>query len=189
MIPFGRDKGKIMKKVTAMITVLLICIVSMTGCFRDCIEEDDRNNIIDALTDEDLIPDSWEYIDYKKDVEDLLPTGDARGYYYIYKDEDNQYHTVYMTDLSYENDTTYGDNEIKITGGKAYFLIKISGAEVIKNTENVSGKTYTSYDINTSDYDCDTYLLHYDNFLVFETEKMVAEQVLYYDDTATQPAT
>ena len=49
-----------MKKVTAMITVLLICIVSMTGCFEECIEEDDRNNIIDALTDEDLIPDSWE---------------------------------------------------------------------------------------------------------------------------------
>ena len=189
MIPFVRDKGKIMKKVTAMITVLLICIVSMTGCFEECIEEDDRNNIIDALTDEDLIPDSWEYIDYKKDVEDLLPTGDARGYYYIYKDEYNQYHTVYMTDLSYENDTTYGDNEIKITGGKAYFLIKISEADVIKYTQTVSDSTYTSYDINTNGCDCDTYLLHYDNFLFFETEKMVAEQVLYYDDTATQPAT
>ena len=163
-------------------------LVLLTGCMKVLIEEEDRDNIIDALSNEGIIPDNWEFIDYQKECDWLLPTGDATGYDYIYKDEDDKYYTVYMTDLSYEKNTYYGDNEIFIEGGEIYYLIRISECDVTITTEAFSsGNTYTSYEINTIDYDSEKYILHYDKFInIFQTDDLVIEPVIYYNEEETQ---
>ncbi|MGN1480885.1 hypothetical protein [Porcipelethomonas sp.] len=173
------------KKFLIIISAMLFLL---TGCMDVLIEEKDRNNIIDVLSDEGIIPDSWEFIDYQKECDWMLPTGDATGYDYIYKDEDDKYYTVYMTDLSYEKDTYYGDSEIFIQGGETYYLIRISECDVTMTTETFSsGNTYTSYAINTVNYDYEKYILHYDKLInVFRTDNLIIEPVIYYDEEVIQ---
>lgn len=175
------------KKILSVFSVLFAALISMSGCMEEAIEEDDRNNIIDALSDEDIIPENWEFVDYERNCDWFLPTGDALGYDYIYKDENEKYYTVYMTDLSYEEDIYYGDNEISIKGGETYYLIEVSECDLSIETETFSyGNSYTTNSINTNNYDCEKYILYYDKFLFIQTDDLVVEPVIYYDEEETQ---
>lgn len=168
--------------------LISVMLVLLTGCMKELIEEEDRNNIIDALSDEEIIDDSWEFVDWETEYDSLLPTFDAIGYNYIYKDEEERYYTVNMDTLSYPSDNYYGDNQVFMEGGETYFFIEISECDLtIMNETYSNGNAYTWYEINTAGYDCEKYLLHYDKFInIFRTDDLVIEPVVFYDDEETQ---
>lgn len=51
-----------MKKILSVIGIMLL-IVFNTGCGKELIEEEQRDEIIKTLENENLIDDSWSYVD------------------------------------------------------------------------------------------------------------------------------
>ena len=91
-----------MKKILSVIGIMLL-IVFNTGCGKELIEEEQRDEIIKTLENENLIDDSWSYVDLVIDG-GSLPLGRIMSYNYGYKDINDNYYIVNIDTLSYEKD-------------------------------------------------------------------------------------
>lgn len=170
-----------------LIMIIPAIMILLTGCMKELIEEDIRNNIIDTLSDEEIINSEWEFVDWQKECDEFLPTGDAIGYNYIYKDENDIYYTVHMDKILNSNDNYYGDNNIFMKGGEEYYLIEISECDVTTTTYEYSdGKIAEELNIDTLNYESSgTYLLHHNESLFnIKSNKLIIEEVIWEEDNS-----
>ena len=130
-----------MKKILSVIGIMLL-IVFNTGCGKELIEEEQRDEIIKTLENENLIDDSWSYVDLVIDG-GSLPLGRIMSYNYVYKDTSDTYYIVNINryNLNIKADTTYyyvkiGEGKYEVTTetrGKYKYTNKI--AEIDRTKE------------------------------------------------------
>ena len=159
------------KKIILSIISIVLLLGFTTGCDKELIEEKQRNEIIRTLENENLIDDSWSYVDLV--IEEGSPLGGIKSYNYVYKDINNNYYIVSMgTTLIYKEDIKR--NNINVKANTTYYYVKIGKGEYEVTTETRGKYKYTN---KTAEIDntkeISYYLIHY------EDEKAIVEEEIH----------
>ena len=158
------------KKLLSIIGIMLLILFS-SGCGKELIEEEQRDKIIKALEKENLIDESWSYVDLV--IESGSALGGVQSYNYVYKTIDGTYYLVNINAPSnYKEDTKI--NNIDIKANTDYYNVKIGKGEYEVTTKTRGKYKYTNkkvqYD-NTNEISY--YLIHYEgNKVIIEEEIM-----------------
>lgn len=149
-----------MKKKLLSIVGIMLLILFSTGCGKELIEEEQRDEIIKTLEKENLIDDSWSYVDLVLDG-GSLPLGRIMSYNYVYKDINDTYYIVIIDTLSYKKDVKI--NNINVKANTTYYHVKIGEGEYEVTTETRGKYKYTN---KTAEIDytkeISRYLIHYE---------------------------
>lgn len=162
-----------MKKILLSL-LIMFSVFCLTGCGKELIEEEQRTDIISVIEENNLIDESWKYIDVVRQRDNVMYLdNDVTGYDYVYQDSLGKYHTVEIDTMNFNEDKNYVNVDVK--ANIEYYLINIVECDYIvetKERENGVKTTTTKVDHNY-DNGYDTYLLHY------EASKAILEQVFY----------
>ena len=157
-----------MKKKLLSIVGIMLLILFSTGCGKELIEEEQRDEIIKTLEKENLIDDSWSYVDLVLDG-GSLPLGRIMSYNYVYKDINDTYYIVIIDTLSYKKGVKI--NNINVKANTTYYHVKIGEGEYEVTTETRGKYKYIN---KTAEIDytkeISRYLIHY------EGEKAIVEE-------------
>ena len=146
------------KKLLSIIGIMLLIIFS-TGCGKELIEEEQRDEIIKTLENENLIDDSWSYVDLV--IESGSPLGGVESYNYVYKDTSDTYYIVNINTLIYKEDIKRYNLNIK--ANTTYYDIKIGEGKYEVTTETRGKYKYTNKiaEIDRTK-EVSYYLIHYE---------------------------
>lgn len=149
-----------MKKKLLSIIGIMLLIVFSAGCGKELIEEEQRDEIIKTLENENLIDDSWSYVDLVIDG-GSLPLGRIMSYNYVYKDINDNYYIVNIDTLSYKKDIKRYN--INIKANTTYYYIKIGEGKYEVTTETRGKYKYTNKiaEIDRAK-EVSYYLIHYE---------------------------
>lgn len=149
-----------MKKKLLSIIGIMLLIVFSTGCGKELIEEEQRDEIIKTLENENLIDDSWSYVDLV--IESGSPLGGVESYNYVYKDTSDTYYIVNINTLSYKKDIKRYN--INIKADTTYYYVKMcEGKYEVTTKTSDDGYKYTNKTVefdNTKEVSY--YLIHYE---------------------------
>ena len=146
------------KKLLSIIGIMLLIIFS-TGCGKELIEEEQRDEIIKTLENENLIDDSWSYVDLV--IESCSPLGGVESYNYVYKDTSDTYYIVNINTLIYKKDIKRYNINIKVD--TTYYYVKIGEGKYEVTTETRGKYKYTNKiaEIDRTK-EVSYYLIHYE---------------------------
>lgn len=129
-----------MKKKLLSIIGIMLLIVFSAGCGKELIEEEQRDEIIKTLENENLIDDSWSYVDLVE--EGGSPLGGVESYNYVYKDTSDTYYIVNINTLIYKKDIKRYNINIKVD--TTYYYVKIGEGKYEVTTETRGKYKYTN---------------------------------------------
>lgn len=166
-----------MRKRILLNLLLVFSLFCLTGCGKELIEKETREDIISALEANNLIDDSWEYVDVVRQRANVMYLdSDVTAYDYIYLDASEQYHTAEISVKHFNKDDTYYNVEVE--AGVEYYIVHIMECDYsVETKEREKGTIITTRNVNhTYAKGYETYLLHY------EASKIMIEEVMNEGD-------